>query len=154
MRALAAIPLATLILAGCTTTGAGTGSSPGGKVHATFAWKAEGPTRGTMTATLDTGETYAGPFFQITHETTTEELGPLWTGWEGRWGMGGWGAWGPSEGFSTTYSGKVLANLQGPAGHMRCRFTLMVPSSGMSGGGTGRCQLPNGTMIQADFNPG
>jgi hypothetical protein len=36
---------------------------------------------------------------------------------------------------------------------MRCRFTLMQPSSGMAGGGTGRCQLPNGAVIQADFPP-
>jgi hypothetical protein len=106
-----------------------------------------------MTAALNTGETYQGPFFQITHETQATDLGPLWMGWEGRWGWHGWGAWGPDVAYATEYTGKVLANLQGPGGHMRCRFTLMQPSSGMAGGGTGRCQLPDGTIIQADFPP-
>ena len=36
----------------------------------------------------------------------------------------------------TTYTGRVVANLEGPNGtHMRCRFDLMRPSSGMAGGG-------------------
>jgi hypothetical protein len=152
-RAFAAAPLAMLILAGCTTTGVGSGSSPNGAVSATFTWKAESPSRGAMTAALNTGETYNGPFFQVTHETTVDELGPLWVGWEGRGAWRGWGAWGPSAGFATEYTGKVLANLEGPRGRMRCRFTLMQPSSGMAGGGEGRCQLPDGTIIHADFPP-
>jgi hypothetical protein len=44
-----------------------------------------------------------------------------------------------------------VANLAGPGGQMRCHFTLFQPSSGMSGGGTGRCQLADGTIIHADF---
>jgi hypothetical protein len=47
----------------------------------------------------------------------------------------------------------VLANLQGRGGFMRCHFTLMRPSSGMDGGGTGQCQLPSGTVIHAQFPP-
>jgi hypothetical protein len=54
----------------------------------------------------------------------------------------------------THYSGQVLANLQGPRGFMRCDFRLMRPSYGMAGGGMGQCQLPSGTIIQAQFPPG
>ena len=144
---------ALLVIAGCETMGVGTGSSKPGGVTATFAWKSESGTNGAMTANLSTGDTYQGPYFEVTHETNTDTLGPLWVGWEGRGRWGGWdGGWGPGEGFSTTYTGKVLANLAGPGGnHMRCRFTLVQPSSGLSGGGTGRCQLPDGTIIHADF---
>ncbi|MEA3003178.1 MAG: hypothetical protein QOH81_1966 [Sphingomonadales bacterium] len=53
----------------------------------------------------------------------------------------------------THYTGRVPANLEGPGGRMRCRFTLMRPSVGMAGGGQRRCQLPNGTIIDADFPP-
>ena len=67
------------------------------------------------------------------------------------WGWGGWGPWGPDEETITHYSGQVLANLQGPGGFMRCHFTLMSPSYGMAGGGIGQCQLPSGTIIQAQF---
>jgi hypothetical protein len=37
---------------------------------------------------------------------------------------------------------------------MRCHFTLARPYSGMAGGGVGQCQLPTGTIIQAQFPPG
>jgi hypothetical protein len=53
----------------------------------------------------------------------------------------------------THYSGQVLANLQGPGGFMRCDFRLMSPRSGMAGGGAGTCQLPTGTIINAQFPP-
>jgi hypothetical protein len=36
---------------------------------------------------------------------------------------------------------------------MRCHFTLMSPSYGMGGGGVGQCQLPSGTVINAQFPP-
>ena len=57
------------------------------------------------------------------------------------------------EAFLTEYTGKVVANLAGPRGHMRCRFNLIRPSAGMAGGGEGRCQLPDGTIINAEFPP-
>jgi len=53
----------------------------------------------------------------------------------------------------THYSGQVLANLQGSGGFMRCDFRLMRPSYGISGGGIGSCQLPTGTIINAQFPP-
>ena len=149
---LAAIVLIGLAVSGCETKGVGEGSTLGGSVHALFTWKATGPARGEMTATLNTGQTYAGPFFQITQESRIDTLGPLWIGWRRRWR--GWDFWEPNAEFVTHYSGRVLANLAGPGGtRMRCDFQLMRPTSGMAGGGVGHCQLPDGTTIDADFPP-
>jgi hypothetical protein len=36
---------------------------------------------------------------------------------------------------------------------MRCHFSLMRPSYGISGGGVGQCQLPSGLIINAQFPP-
>ena len=161
-----AIAAATLLAAtaGCTTTGSGIGDSRSPGMSATFTWKAQGATTGEMTASLANGSHYAGRFFQITQETQVDNLEPLWAGWgpvgpyrrwRGGWGGGraGWGYWGPDQSFVTHYSGKVLANLKGPEGNMRCRFTLARPSGGMAGGGDGQCQLPGGAKIHADFPP-
>lgn len=151
---LAAAPLAmSLLAAACTTTGTGTAESPSGAVTGTFSWKASSPDRGDMTAMLSNGQTYQGQFFQITRDTTIDTLGPLWTGWRrpGRWG--GWGYWDAGPSFVTQYTGKVVANLQGPGGYMRCRFTLNRSSAGMSGGGDGQCQQPGGGIIHASFLP-
>jgi hypothetical protein len=154
MRAsLVPLALMTLITGGCTTTGTGIGSSAGGAVSATFTWVASSPRSGTMTAILNSGAAYQGPFFQVTQETRVEELAPLWVGWGGRWRWHGWDYWGPQQSYMTHYSGRVLANLEGPDGRMRCRFTLARPSAGMAGGGQGRCQLPSGTILVADFPP-
>jgi hypothetical protein len=162
----AAASLAALAIAGCTTTGIGTGQSANGGLGATFTWTETGGTRGTMVAQLSNGTVFQGPFFQITSESQVSDYGPLWNGWSGgfgwgrgwgghRWGngWGGWGPWGPDMETITHYSGQVLANLQGPGGFMRCDFRLMSPSSGMGGGGIGQCQLPQGTIIHAQFPP-
>ncbi len=149
---LAAGALAVAALASCTTSGVGTGEVRGAALSASFSWQGSA-TRGKMTATLTDGEMYQGQFFQVTQETTVDELGPLWVGWSGRARWHGWDDWGPNETFATKYTGKVLANLQGPKGYMRCRFTLAAPSSGMAGGGQGKCQLPDGVIIDAQFPP-
>jgi hypothetical protein len=141
-----------LVVSGCTTTGTGTGLTRRGEMRASFAWTAQGPTRGEMTATLANGAIYRGRFFQITQDTVATDLGPLWTGWRGRNRWRGWGYWGPDSETITHYSGQVLANLQGPDGFMRCRFTLVQPSSGMQQGGQGDCQMPQGGRIQAMFD--
>jgi hypothetical protein len=150
IAALLALGLAT---AACETTGVGTGTSRTGAVTASLTWRATGAEEGDMTAVVDSGRTYAGKFYQITRETTVEEIRPLWTGYGPRWRR--WGAWGPepSTAFITEYTGRVVANLAGPDGNMRCRFRLIRPSEGMSGGGAGRCQLPDGTDIRATFPP-
>ncbi|MGN6591252.1 MAG: hypothetical protein ACTHKE_13270 [Sphingomicrobium sp.] len=161
---IAAASLAALAIAGCTTTGIGTGQSANGALGATFTWTETGGTRGTMVAQLSNGQVFQGPMFQITQESRVMDYGPLWNGWGGGfgwgrgwgghrwgWGWGGWGPWGPDEETITHYSGQVLANLAGPGGFMRCDFRLMTPSYGMAGGGIGQCQLPSGTIIQAQF---
>ena len=152
---LALAAAATIMTSACTTTGTGTGVSHNGELSANFTWKESDAQAGHMTAQISDGRAYDGQYFQITHETNVTTLAPLWTGWGGRWGRwGGWGGyWGPDEDVVTHYSGRVLANLQGPDGYTRCRFRLARPSSGMGGGGTGQCQLPSGSMIHADFPP-
>jgi hypothetical protein len=151
-----------LAAAGCTTTGIGTGQSATGNIGATFTWTESSSTQGTMVAQLTNGQVFQGPFFQITQESRVTDIGPLWSGWgpgspwhRGRWGWGwsGWGPWGPYDETITHYSGQVLANLQGPGGYMRCQFSLVRPTSGISGGGAGQCQLPTGTIINAQFPP-
>ena len=150
---LAGASLIALAAAGCTTSGVGTGQVVGQNIGATFTWTESGGTRGTMVAQLSNGQVFQGPFFQITSESVVD-YDPLWRGWGPGWGWGGWGPWGPSMDTITHYSGQVLANLQGPGGFMRCDFRLMRPSYGMAGGGAGQCQLPTGTIINAQFPPG
>jgi len=157
----AAASFAVIAIAGCTTTGVGTGQAVGSNIGATFTWVETG-NGGTMTAQLSDGRVFQGQFFQITRESRVMDMDPLWNGWgpgfgwhrpwsRYGWGWGGWGAWGPYDQTITQYSGQVLANLQGPSGFMRCHFTLASPSSGMAGGGLGQCQLPLGPIINAQF---
>ena len=142
-------------LTACTTTGTGTGSvSPGGAPVA-FAWKStDGGITGTMLATLASGDTFSGPYLQITKQVRSDDFGPIWTGWDPYWNS--WGGWEPFPefGFATLYSGRVMANLQDTHGQrMRCRFHLSTPSDGMGGGGQGECQLKNGRSVDAVFPP-
>jgi hypothetical protein len=147
-----ALLLLVALAAGCTTMGIGSGSTPSGTDPVRFSWVSSDPVSGTMDATLSDGKTYTGQFFQITKDTTVDSIGPLWSGWHSRWG--GWSHWDsvPSTGFVKEYSGRVVANLGGASGdHMRCNFRLVRPSEGMSGGGRGQCQLPDGNSIGATF---
>lgn len=160
-----AASLLAIAATGCTTTGFGTGQSPNGALGATFSWTETGGSQGRMAAQLSNGQIYQGLMFQITSESRVASYyEPLWNGWGRgfgwgrgwggrRWGYGwgGWGPWGPDMETITHYSGQVLANLQGPGGFMRCHFNLMSPSAGMAGGGIGQCQMPNGTIINAQF---
>ena len=107
-----------------------------------------------MTATFENGESFDGPYFQITSDVQADRLGPLWTGWYGP--LGGWPYWHAHAGraFYTYYSGRVVANLTGSRGeHMRCRFRLRYPTQGLSGGGAGECQLPGSQTIDAVLMP-
>jgi hypothetical protein len=156
------LPMLAVMACGCTTMGTGSGSTPSGASPTVFSWKSSDGVSGTMTATMSGGgQTYSGRYFQITKDTTVDSIGPLWSpgwgdraGWGGRGGWGGWEAWDadPSPDFITHYTGRVVANLNSPSGtHMRCQFQLAHPSDGMNGGGTGQCQLPDGTTIDANF---
>ena len=81
--------LLTAISAGCTTMGTGVGSTTSGGSRTTFSWKSSDGVSGTMTATVSSGQTYSGQYFQITKDTTVDSLGPLWyPGWGGRGGSG------------------------------------------------------------------
>ena len=138
--------------AACTTMGTGTGREAASDHPVAFSWTSKDAVSGTMSATLPNNETYTGPFFQITSETRGESLAPLWLGWHRGWYdwpyMGAY----PSPDFEIRYSGRVVANLDGPDGeHMRCRFHLARPASGMSGGGAGECQEAGGETIEATF---
>ena len=150
-----ALPLLIALAAGCTTMGTGFGSTPAGTDAVTFNWTSSDSVSGTMNATLAGGKTYSGEFFQITKDTTVDNARPLWSGWHRAWdGFGGWDYWDsiPSTSFVTHYSGRVVANLGAPDGdHIRCKFQLAHPSSGMAGGGSGQCQMPDGETIDATF---
>ena len=151
LRAVAVLSAAGA-MAACTTTGTGVGNARTGDTRANFAWTSTNDRTGTLTANLSTNDTFTGQFFQITHDTRIDTLGSLWYGWPSAWH--GWRYWGPQPdtAFVTHYSGRVVANLQDPAGeHMRCHFRLMHPQQGMVGGGQGECQLPSGQTIDATF---
>ncbi|HET6535601.1 MAG TPA: hypothetical protein VFG41_05405 [Sphingomicrobium sp.] len=162
ITAVAAVSLAAIAAAGCTTTGIGTGQSAQGNVGVSFNWTESVASRGNMVARLTDGRVFQGPYFQITSQARLPYYDPLWYGWGPGWGWhrpwgawgsgwGGWGPWGPSGDIVTQYSGQVLANLQGPGGFMRCRFSLARPTIGLDGGGAGQCQLPDGSIIYAQF---
>jgi hypothetical protein len=150
----AALPLVVVVgAAGCATMGAGAGATPSGADAVTFHWNGSTASdSGTMTASLTDGTTYTGQYFQITSNTTVDNLEPLWVGWRGGWGGLGWDDWGADSSFVTHYTGRVVANLGTVSGaHMRCKFQLADPTEGMSGGGTGQCQMPDGKTIDATF---
>ena len=157
MRTLvAAAPVwcAILLLVGCTSTGTGYGDvQKGAREPVSFHWKStDGGISGTMSASLSPERSFSGPFVQMTTKTHIDALDHMWDGW-----APGWGAWGtgPANGFVTQYSGRVLANLSDANGeHMRCRFRLAEPSSGMSGGGSGECQVAGGEKIDATLPRG
>lgn len=148
----ATVACASLVLAACTTIGEGTGSMPGG-APVDFDWASkDGGMTGTMTAMLPDGTVFSGPFVQITSIVRIETLDPIWRGWPRGWSD--WRYWGPfpETAFVTRYSGRVVANLSGPADRrLRCRFHLNAPEAGMRGGGQGECQGNDGRLIDAVF---
>lgn len=148
---------AALSLMACTTVGSGSGTARPDGTPVVFHWTSkDGGTTGNMTAKLGNGSAFSGPFVQLTNSVRVDVLEPMWLGW--RRGWNDWPYWGgrgafPDTAFATHYSGKVVANLQGPDNQrMRCRFYLNSPQTGMSGGGQGECQLGNGTTVDAVFD--
>jgi hypothetical protein len=134
-------------LAACATTGSGVGTTREDNLPVKFSWSSDNAVSGTITATLASGESFDGKFFQVTSETRVDRLEPLWIGWRH---YPNWPFWDAGPDFVKHYSGRVVANLQGTQGeHMRCSFRLVNPSSGMAGGGAGRCQVPNGETVDA-----
>lgn len=152
-RAIFAAAGASVLLVACTTIGTGTGSMRTGGTQVVFGWTSQdGGITGTMTASLPDGDAFSGPFVQLTSAARIDMLAPMWRGWLRGWGD--WPYWGPypDTAFITRYSGKVVANLQGPGDlRMRCRFHLNSPPTGMRGGGQGECQLNDGDTVDAVF---
>jgi len=139
-------------VAGCATSGFGEGhvtapGKPEAEGDATFTWRAAADaTRGTIRAVLPDGRVFAGEFLQVTTTTQGEELGSYWGG------PYGWAHAGPhADDYSTFvryYSGRVLAELEGPSGeHMRCHFQLAEPERGPQSGGIGDCEISSGERI-------
>src|SRR5438552_11529107 len=111
-----------LVAAGCTTMGAGTGSTPSGTDQVNFSWKSSDSVSGTMNASLADGTIYSGQFFQVTRDTTVDNLSPLWAGWgRGPWGYG-WNDWGAGPSFITR-SEEHTSELQSPD-QLVCRLLL------------------------------
>jgi hypothetical protein len=155
MKALVATALVScgIFLAGCTTAGTGYGDAQkGGSDPVSFHWKStDGGISGAISASLSPERSFSGQFIQTATEVHSDALDHMWHGW-----APGWGAWGPGpvNGFVTYYSGHVLANLSDAHGEqMRCRFRLAKPYSGMSGGGSGECQVAGDEKIEATFPP-
>lgn len=162
----AAVAVGIAALAGCATTSQGMGGgelSAKGKPDAPvlLSWKSnDGGISGTLYATLPKS-TYTGKFRQITSQTETTDIEPMWVGWNQGWndwpywndgGQGGTEVY-DSVRFSRDYSGKVIANLTDDAGqHMRCRFHMNNPTGGMADGGRGECQLAGGKTVSAVIN--
>ena len=150
---LAALTGLLVALGACTSMGVGSGSLRPDNTPVAFSWTSQdGGTTGTMKATAGAAGEYTGPFVQVTSTVRTEVLEPMWRGW--RRGWGDWRYFGafPDTAFSTVYSGKVVANLNGSSGQgMRCRFHLNDPAAGMKGGGQGECQFDGGRTVDAVF---
>jgi hypothetical protein len=150
--AILATLLPLILGTGCTTMGTGFGSTANGTNPVHFSWQSSDDVSGKIYATLADGSVYMGRYFQVTSNTTVDTLEPLWVGWGPEWGWGGWDYWDQGPEFVTHYSGHVVANLADPEGkHIRCKFQLVHPDSGLAGGGEGNCQLPNGKTIDASF---
>ncbi len=149
-----ALPLA---LAACATTGTAVGEleGPGAQEQAvTLIWKSEAstPEQGRISGTLANGAHYSGKYFEVVKTVDQSAYGPAWMGWRPYWSD-----WGLMTSYSydwprflNLYTGRVIANLKSDdgTGRLRCRFTIQQPLQGLSGGGSGECQLSNGQIIQ------
>jgi hypothetical protein len=147
-----------LALGACTTLGTGTGETSPGNSPVSFDWRStDGGVTGTMTASFPGGATFTGPYLEVTNTALSTSFDPMWAGWRTGWTDWDYGFGGPwaFDGTTTTYSGKVVANLQGSSSQrMRCNFDLNDPPSGMDGGGQGKCQIAGGATIDAVFPHG
>jgi hypothetical protein len=143
----------TVIVAGCSTTGTGVGYAVSGGSPITFAWKSSDIVSGTMTATLPDGTTFSGRYFQITPDTSLPGIASLYDGWNPAWEESNSGE-GPRKDFNAKLAHRAVANLTSVSGaHMKCMFQLVYPPNGMYGGGTGKCRLADGEIIDARFPP-
>jgi hypothetical protein len=126
-----------------------------------FVWKTKPVSRlkGSIATVLPDGSAFKGSWVELvqTRPAPPDDPQPqLWIGWQPYWqeflrtqhstlplDEG-------ATGVVKVYTGKVLAKLRSTDGKkdMSCQFTLNEPEAGLAGGGTGSCQLHDGSMIQ------
>ena len=163
---LALMSSAALLLTACSSTGAtgylgGLLTAAGRPVTGVeFLWGTDSSgIRGTLTATLPTGERFTGNFLQVTHEVADTELVPMigpvagFTDAVAREGgttpQDIWSSAIDLDTLRTQYANRIVAVLWGDKGNaMRCGLRLFDPPRGFQGGGTGACKISydNGTI--------
>jgi hypothetical protein len=149
--------LSVALCCACTTAGVGTGllASPGkpeaeGSVD--FRWSSGfDTTHGDISAVLPDGRVFTGRYLQMTSSSVSQYF-DAWSPLGAPYYGGGLGGvyWEPinAAAFATYYSGRVLAQLDGPEGEMmRCVFALEDPVAGPRKGGLGDCELTTGERI-------
>ncbi|MDQ3033599.1 MAG: hypothetical protein M3Y87_14360 [Myxococcota bacterium] len=148
---------AALFALGCASSGVGVGrlTSPGkpeAEGNVVFRWRAGlDATNGDIGASLPDGRRFAGRFLQVTSTTVAQHLDAWSTLGAPYYGNARGGAyWEPvdASSFVTRYTGRVMAQLQGPDDEvMRCLFVLEDPVAGPQSGGLGNCELSTGERI-------
>jgi hypothetical protein len=128
---------------------------------------------GTINVTLGAdGEHFRGEFVRISKESQGKPIagrvvsawGTVWDDYSPSKAEDPWlqnraassrsGEAGPGWDFylRTHYSGRVIAFLSGNRDHtMRCRMELLNPAEGITGGGSGECQVSEGSTIKIRF---
>jgi len=109
VKALTTLLCAGIALSACTTMGTGTGSVSPSNEPVTFSWKStDGGVSGTMSAALKDGQTFSGPYLQVTSTTQSQDFEPMWSGWGLGWG--GWGGFGGAgiSNYQNTAIGQVV----------------------------------------------
>ncbi len=136
--------------------------APDGRdIEVPFSFEVENSKAGMLVTTLGKGgEHFRGRYVRVEQSTKGELVTEVYDGWSGpEWEVwrrdadGEWTASAKSFGdFADFYTGKVVATLSGSENHaMRCRFTLKDPQGGWLHGGTGECQISDGSRVELDF---
>ena len=128
----------------------------------TIAWESQTRTTGQMTFTLGRGgQRYVGSYLLIENTESHLEAQPLYDIWDNNgfdaitytgapipWFQPAWGL----NTFVKHYNGRVVVGLHGNrGGNARCKFTLANTEAGMPGGGTGECQVDDGSHLSVRF---
>jgi len=126
-----------------------------------FSFESETPSRGRMSTTLgDGGEMFHGSYLRLEAAAKDDLVVRIYDGWSGSeweaWQGGPEGEWAVTgitlDAFTRFYSGRMVATLDGNQGHsMRCQFRLNEPRAGLTGGGTGICQVSDGGRLSLRF---
>jgi hypothetical protein len=132
------------------SVGTGSGSLSPGDTPACVDWAGHnGGNTGTMSVTFGGGAVFSGSFAQLTSVARTDLPESVGSEWRHSWSDSGPY---PTSAFARVYSGRVIADLEGPdAQQLRGRFSLNDPVAGMRGGGQGECHLSSGRKVQAMF---